>query len=103
MNQSREAHYPARPLHSPEGAYSPDPPRPFMKRPGDPFVAAMIQPSGPPESHARVGVTLPPAASVGTGLISREVRDVLSYRYATRPDSGHTGCSTTKIAAQHGY
>ena len=31
-------------------------------------VNAMIQPSGPPRSHARVGMTLPRAANVGTGL-----------------------------------
>ena len=37
-----------------------------MKRPGDPPVTAMIQPSGPPRSHARVGMTLPPAASADT-------------------------------------
>ena len=39
---------------------------------------------------------LPPAASMGTGLISREARDVLSYRYATSPESSYTGHSTTK-------
>jgi hypothetical protein len=62
----------------------------------------MIPPSGPPRSHARVGRTLPPAASVGTGH-SREARDVLSYRYATSPESSHAGCCMTKGAAQQGY
>jgi hypothetical protein len=33
MEQSREAHHPARPLHSPEGANSPDTPRPSIMRP----------------------------------------------------------------------
>ena len=28
---------------------------------------------------------------------------MLSYRYATSPDSSHTGYSTTKVAAQQGY
>ena len=46
---------------------------------------------------------LPPAASMGTGLISREARDVLSYRYATSPESSHTGYSATKGTAQQGY
>jgi hypothetical protein len=48
-------------------------------------------------------MTLPPAAIVDTGLISREARDVLSYRYATSPELGHTGYSTTKGTAQQGY
>jgi hypothetical protein len=74
-----------------------------MKRPGDPPVTAMIQPSGPPRSHARVGMTLLPTASVGKGLISREARDVLSYRYATSPESSDNGYSATKGTAQQGY
>jgi hypothetical protein len=47
-------------------------------------------------------MTLPLAASMGTGL-SREARDVLSYRYATSPEASYTGYSTTKVAAQQGY
>src|SRR5215203_3349041 len=39
----------------------------------------------PTRSHARAGMTPPPATIVDTGLISREARDVLSYRYATSP------------------
>jgi hypothetical protein len=50
-------------------------------------ITALLRPSGQPRSHARVGMTLPPTASLGTGLISREARDVLSYRYATSPES----------------
>jgi hypothetical protein len=48
-------------------------------------------------------MTLPPAASMGTGLINREATDVLSYRYATSPESSHNGYSTTKGPAQQGY
>ena len=48
-------------------------------------------------------MTLPPAASVDTGLMGRETRNVLSYRYATSPASSHTGYSTTKGTAQQGY
>ena len=60
----------------------------------------------PTEPHNQkprpVGMTLPPAASMGTGL-SREARDVLSDRYATSPESSYTGYSTTKGPAQQGY
>ena len=57
----------------------------------------------PTRSHARAGMTPPPATIVDTGLISREARDVLSYRYATSPALGNTGYSTTKDTAQQGY
>jgi hypothetical protein len=70
MNQSREAHHSARPHHSPRGHTTRTlrtHGQPSMKRPGDP-PTAMIQPSRTPRSHARVGMTLPPAASMGTGL-----------------------------------
>ena len=81
----------ARPLHSPKGGqlgHSETIHEATRRSP----VTAMIQPSGPPRSHARVGMTLPPTArSVGMGLLTREARDVLSYRYATSPESGNTG------------
>jgi hypothetical protein len=74
----------------PEGHTAPDAPNPratvheATKRSP---VTALVQPSGPPRSHARAGMTLPPAAIVDTGLTSREARDVLSYRHATSPES----------------
>ena len=57
----------------------------------------------PTRSHARVGMTPLPAASAGTTLMGRGTSNVLSYRYATSPESGHTGYSTTKVAGQQGY
>ena len=49
-----EAHHPARPLHSPAGAIQPRTlpthRRPSVKRPGDPPVTALLQPSGAPEA-----------------------------------------------------
>ena len=35
--------------------------------------------------------------------MGRGTSNVLSYRYATRPESSHTGQSMTNVAAQHGY
>ena len=61
--------------------------RPPMKRSGD------------HQKPRRVGMTLPPAAGAGTGLMGRGISNVLSYRYATRPEPSHTGYSTTKVAA----
>jgi hypothetical protein len=81
MDQSREAHRSARPLHSPRGHPAPDAPRPRAAT----------------RSHARVGMTLPPAASVGAGLISREARDVLSYRYASSPDRARPDIPPPKV------
>jgi hypothetical protein len=73
-----------------------------MKRPGDPPVIP-FQPSGPIRSHARVGMTLPPTANADATLMGRGTSKVLSYRYATRAESGRTGYSTTKVPAQQGY
>ena len=96
----------ARPLHSPQGHTT----RTLrthgqlsMKRPAIPSTA-MIQPSRTPRSHARGRrPALPPAASAGTTLTGRGTSNVLSYRYATRPDSSHTGYLETNVAAQQGY
>ena len=104
MNQSREAHLPALAAPLPQGGHT------GPGRSETVHEATRRSPchrhdptERPTRSHARVGMTLPPAASVGTGLISREARDVLSYRYATSPESSHTGYSMTKGAAQQGY
>jgi hypothetical protein len=61
-----------------------------MKRPGD--LCHGIDPTErPTTSHARVDMTPSPAASAGMGLMGRGTSNVLSYRYATSPESGHTG------------
>src|SRR4029453_10694548 len=53
------AHRPGAAAPLPRGGHTaPDTPRPSMSLPGNPPVTAMLQPSGPPRSHARVGVTL---------------------------------------------
>jgi hypothetical protein len=44
-----------------------------------------------------------PAASAGTTLMGRGTSNVLSYRYASSPESGHAGYSTTNVASQQGY
>jgi hypothetical protein len=86
-----------------EGHPAVDTARPVHEATRRSLSTAMIQPSRTPRSHARVGMTLRPAASMGTGLISREARDVLSYRYATSSESSQTGYPTTKGPAQRGY
>jgi hypothetical protein len=87
MDQSREAHLAARPLHSPNGGhtapYAPNPRRPSMKRPGEP-LSRPIPPSGPPEATpGRHDPLL--AASAGTTLRDQGISNVLSCRYATSP------------------
>ena len=76
--------------------------RPSMKRPAIP-CHGLDPTERPARSHGRVAMTLPPAASAGTGLMRRGTRNVLSHRYATSPESSRTGYSTTKVPAQHGY
>src|SRR5215218_8301662 len=69
------------------GRTAPDAPSPratSMKRPGDPPVTVLIHRAAH-QKPARVGMTLPPAASAGTTLRGRGTSNVLSYRYATSP------------------
>jgi hypothetical protein len=54
-----------------------------MKRPGDPPVTALIQPSG--HQTPRPGRHDPCTPRAGTGLMGRGTSNVLSYRYATGP------------------
>jgi len=106
MNLSREAHHTARPQHSPEGHTARTlrtHGRPSMKRPGHPPCHGLGPNRAADQKPSPVGMTLPPAASAVTTLMSREARDMLSYRYATSPASSHTGYSTTKGTAQQGY
>jgi hypothetical protein len=56
------------------------------------YSARSPGPRDPSASHERM-----------YGTHSRKARDVLSYRYATSPDSTHAGYSTTNVAAQQGY
>jgi hypothetical protein len=54
----------------------------------------------PTRSHAQVGMTLPATANADATLMGRGTSNVLSYRYATSPESGRTGYSTTKVTAR---
>ena len=80
----------------------PDAPRLSMKRPGDPPVTALIQPSRRPE--ATPGRHDPSACRERRDdTHGRRTSNVLSCRHATSPGSGHTGYSTTNVTAQQGY
>jgi hypothetical protein len=86
INQSREAHHSAWPLHSPEGHTALGCSEPA----GDDYEATrrsaghgLAPIERPTRSHARVGMTLPPAASAGYDAHGRGTSNVLSYRYAT--------------------
>jgi hypothetical protein len=89
----------------PEGGHTgPDAPSPratSMKRPGDPPVTVLIHRAAH-QKPARVGMTLPPAASAGTTLRGRGTSNVLGYRYATSLASSHTGYSPTKSCSSAG-
>ena len=90
----------------PRGASSPDAPNPraTVHEATRRSTCQDLDPTGrPTRSHTRLGMTPLPAASAGTTLMGRGTSNVLSYRYATSPESGHTGYSTTKVAGQQGY
>src|SRR5262245_51268241 len=89
MNQSREAHLTARPLHSPRGGHTArDAPKPraTVHEATRRSPCHGLEPTQrPTRSHARVHMTLPPAATAGTTLRARGTSNVLSYRDAPSP------------------
>jgi hypothetical protein len=86
-----------------EGAPAPDAPRPVHEATRRSPSTAMIPPNRTPRSHARVGITPSACREHGYGTHQSRGRDVLSSRYATSPESSHTGYPTTKVPGQQGY
>jgi hypothetical protein len=76
--------------------------RPSMKRPGDPPVTALINRTAhqKPRPGRQDPLRLPANADTTHGP---RISNVLSYRYATSPESSQTEYSTTIVAAQQGY
>jgi len=102
MHQSREAHHPARPLHSPEGAYSPrrsNHGRPCVRRPGNPPATALTNRAV--DRKPRPGRHDPSAGRErGHGTHKPIGQGCAQLPLCDQPDSSQTGYSTAKVAAQ---